>query len=109
MIITYEPSTITLPNITVEDKYIDGVLKARRITANDGYVILDNNEVFIDPETGDEINYYFRQVTVNIRVPFENWGYEAVLESEVPADQIFGGGNDNDHEVMTADEKTKKE
>lgn len=98
--------TITLPNITVEEKYIDGVLKAHRLTAHDGYVMYDTlaeNYEPADPmNPGGEqvrVNYYFRQATIPIRVPFENWGWVAVLESEVDENYIFGGDT-NKPEVM---------
>lgn len=104
----YVPSSsITLPNIAVDEKYVDGVLKAHRLTANEGYVMYDTSdettEPAIDPETGDfivdpetglvvevPVIYYYRQVTIPIRVPVENWTWIAVPESEVPADKIFG-------------------
>ena len=100
--------TITLPNITVEEKYADGVLISHRLTANEGYVIYDTSandvEYETNPETGEDIEipviYYYRQVTYPIRVPVENWDYVAVLESTVDEDYIFGGGDNNDHETM---------
>lgn len=98
MEITYVVSpTITLPNITVEEKYADGVLMSHRLTANGGYVIYDTSDESVEPaidiETGDYIldeegnfvevpvTYYFRQATIPIRVPVENWTWVAVLES----------------------------
>lgn len=103
MATVYQPSTITLPNITVEEMYIDGILKAYRLTANEGYVMYDttatDTEIEIDPDTEEEIEvpvtYYYRQVTYPIRVPVENWTYVAVLESTVDENYIFGGGDTN--------------
>lgn len=95
--------TITLPNITVEEKYIDGVLKSHRLTANAGYVMYDRNAN--DTEWNEDlqeyvpVTYYYRQVTIPVRIPVENWGYEAVMESTVDENYIFGVG-DNNHEVM---------
>lgn len=104
MEITYTVSpTYTLPNITVEEKRADGVLMSHRLTANDGYVMYDRNanDTMRDPETMEEIpvTYYYRQATIPVRVPFENWGMVAVLESEVDENYIFGGDT-NKPEVM---------
>lgn len=109
MATTYVVSeTITLPHITVEEKYNDGVFAAHRLTAHEGYVLVDRNDEpemapQIDPETGDfaidpetglvievPVLYYYRQVTVNKNVPLENWSWEAVLESTVDENYIFG-------------------
>lgn len=105
MEITYTVSpTYTLPNITVEEKRADGVLKAHRLTVHDGYIMYDSNanDTEIDPETMEEVpvTYYYRQATVNIRVPFENWGWVAVPRSEVDENYIFGGSDEPNHEVM---------
>jgi hypothetical protein len=52
-----------------------------------------------DPETGEiipvPITYYFREAVIPIRYPVETWTWVAVLESTVPADQIFGGGDES--------------
>lgn len=103
-VITYEITTdIVIPNITVEKQFIDGVHKAYRLTANEGYVLHSPSlDVEVeDYETG-EIHieqYYYRQCTIPVVRPVSTWDWHAVLESSVPADMIFGGG-DNDHEVM---------
>ena len=103
-VITHEIATdIVLPNITVERQYIDGEHKAYRLTANVGYVLHSPRldvEV-LDPETNEMVleQYYYRQATIPVVRPVSTWDWEAVLESEVPADMIFGGG-DNNHETM---------
>lgn len=104
MVITYAPETdIVLDNITIERKYHDGVHKGYRLTANEGYVLhspsLDAQ--IEDPMTGETVleQYYYRQCFITVAQPVSTWDWHAVLESSVPADQIFGGGN-NDHEVM---------
>lgn len=103
MSIEYRSSNIALPNITVEEKYKDNVLISHRLTANAGYVMYDTsaNDVDYDPETLEPIPtiFYFRQVTIPLRVPVENWTWVAVPESDVPADHIDGGSNNNP-EVM---------
>lgn len=94
---------IKLPNITIERKYVNDVHKAYRLTANDGYSLhspsLDTETE--DPMTGEKSieRYYPKQATVNVVQPVETWDWHAVLETDVPADQIFSGGN-NDHKVM---------
>lgn len=103
--ITFEPATdIVLENITVQRKYVDGVLSSYRLTPNEGYV-LHNPELDVtsfDPITGEEITeqYYYRQANIAARYAVETWTWHAVLESEVPADMIFGDGDNNNHEVM---------
>lgn len=123
MAYTYEnviPSLI--PNTTMYKKIRDGVHTTYAITANDGYVLHDNSAdvIVTDPDTleptGEVIFYYargtktcganydFSPVTVTDENGVEHTAYGsreffARPESEVPADQIFGGGN-NDHEVM---------
>lgn len=88
---------ITLPNITIERKYVNELHRAYRLTANEGYVLhspsLDSE--FFDPMTGETRveQYYYRQATVNVVQPVETWDWHAVLESSVPPDMIFGGGN----------------
>lgn len=105
IVITYEIATdIVLFNITVERKYADGIQTAYRLTANSGYVLHDpeSDEAWKDPETGKTITerYYYRQATIPVRYAPETWTWEAVLESDVPADMIFGGENKPKHETM---------
>lgn len=92
--ITFELATdITLDNITVTRKFVDGVLSAYRLTANEGYVMYDTSEDYthIDEEGNayEEIQY-FRQVTVPKSLAVSDWTYVAVPEADVPTDQIFG-------------------
>lgn len=117
----YETVTPTLiPNTTVEKGFLNGVHKVYRITPNEGYVLHDKARDFevLDPETYEPIGialgystadsscgaaYDFSPVTVTDEngVSFTAYGsreFAARLESDVPADQIFGGGND--HEIM---------
>lgn len=105
MEIVYEIATdIVRENITVERKYIDGVLKGYRLTANEGYVLHSPSlDVEVeDPMTGETRieQYYYRQWNLTAVRPISTWDWHAVPESDVPADMIFGGGNNNDHEVM---------
>lgn len=109
----------SIPNTIVEDGYMDGKHVMYRITPNDGYVLHDSASDMegFDPETGDltgqmvfyyasggatcGANYDFTpvQVTDENGVTFTAYGAQreffARPASEVPADQIYGGGNDH--------------
>ena len=104
MATTFTPETeIVIPNITIERHYIDGVHKAYRLTANEGYVLHSPSlDVEVeDPMTGETRieQYYYRMCSIPVARPVSTWDWHAVPENDVPADMIFGGGN-NDHEVM---------
>ena len=106
MTITYQDVTPVIPNTTMQKTFLDGVERSYLIAPVEGYVLHDKalDWTEIDEFTGEETakqgytggtvgcgaNYDF---TANSREFF------TVLETEVPADQIFGVGN-NDHEVM---------
>ena len=118
----YETMETLIPNTTMR-KYINanGAFRSYLIKANDGYVLHDTardyypmpeNE-YDEPElvlghTGAEVscgyNYDFAthiatDVNGNPVTAYGSREFYAIPTSEVPADQIFGGG-DNDHEVM---------
>lgn len=85
-------------------------LRAYFITPNEGYVIHTNSydTPVLDEETGEEtgetlLGYTTGTISVGYNYNFEENPFEiyAVLRTEVPEDQIFGGGgSNNDHEVM---------
>lgn len=100
----YEPVIPSLIENTTMTKYINasGVFRAYNITPNEGYVLHDNAGNWTDFETGIEYEAYFTGTcSCAPTYDFEANPREfyAVPASEVPADQIFGGVN-NDHEVM---------
>ena len=107
MTFTYEDVNPTLiPNTTMQKRFIDGVHKQYRITPVDGYGVHDSvgNWTEMDPITGEEITkeaYYTGTCTCAASYDFTANPREfyAVPADSVPADQIFGGVN-NDHEVM---------
>jgi hypothetical protein len=121
MAYTYENVTPSLiPNTTMQKRLLNGVHKSYLIAANDGYVLHDKANDYPEFDENMEIigqhlgyaagtvtcgaNYDFSPVTVTDENGVEHTAYGsreffARPESEVPADQIFGGGN-NDHEVM---------
>lgn len=121
---TYEdviPSLI--PNTTMQKRFINGVHKQYVITPLENYVLRDKADdyVEIDPDTleptgrvifhyasggatcGASYDFTPLQVTDENGVTHTAYGAQreffARLASEVPSDQIFGGGG-NDHEVM---------
>jgi hypothetical protein len=82
-----------------------GAHKTYRITPVPGYVIHDNTRDYtdLDPETMEEVEKLgFTRGTVSCAANYDFAAnprdFYAVPETDVPADQIFGGGND--HEVM---------
>jgi hypothetical protein len=109
MVITYEDVTPSLiANTTMQKRLFDGVHKTYLITPNEGYVLHDNtlDECEYDPETGELIRVVNLGYTDNTTTCGYNYDFAAnsrefyaVLRTEVPENQIFGGGN-NSHENM---------
>lgn len=105
----YEDVTPTLiANTTMKLRLLDDVAKSYWITPNEGYVLHDKgmDEEVIDPITNEptgEIKLGFRRSTATCAANYDFTTnpreFYAVLESDVPADQIYGGGN-TEHEVM---------
>lgn len=96
-------TSFNFPHIDIYKRFKDGVQNSWRVYPQEGYVMycLSSDIITtIDPTTGEEITetYYCRMAGLSMRYNFDNFDYIAVLESEVPADRIYGGGND--HEVM---------
>lgn len=109
MAFTYEDVATTLvENTTMRIRLRDGVPYQYLITPNENYVLHDNTYDYIELDAdGNPIEdtrvlgyrtstascAYAYDFTVNPR------GFYAVLRSEVPENQIFGGG-DNNVEIM---------
>jgi hypothetical protein len=108
MTFTYEDVNPTIiANTAMQKGFINGVHKIYTITPNAGYVLHDNvGDLVIEDEiTGEEIKTlaFFRGTCTcgaNYDFTVNSREFYAVLESSVPADQIFGGGDNNNHEVM---------
>jgi hypothetical protein len=106
MAITYENVIPTLiENTTMQMRRSDGVATNYTITPVSGFVLHDKGRDWPDedPETGEEtIKLGFTRGTATCGANYDFTAnpreFYAVPENEVPADQIFGGGND--HEVM---------
>lgn len=101
MVITTPMENTLIPNTTMCEKYIDGILKGYSITANEGYVLHDKALDWenVDGLTGEILSsgpgYTRATVTCGSTYNFTTNPREfyAVLESEVPADSIFGETN----------------
>lgn len=69
-----------------------------------GYVMYDPNrhDIEIDPDTDEEIpvTYYYTSKALPLTFNFNNFPWVAVLRSTVDENYIFGGGDNNDHEIM---------
>lgn len=122
MAFTWEdmPSTL-IPNTTMQKRLQDGVARMYKITPIEGYILHDKGRdmPIMDEETLEEvgiklgytdsyttcaISYDFSTVTVTDENGVQHTAYGAREffarpASEVPADQIFGGSN-NDHVTM---------
>ena len=92
------------PNITVYDRFKDGVLNGWKVVVNEGYVMYcsTDNYTEIDPETGHEIPviYYYTQSGLPLTYNWNNFAWVAVPRDSVDENYIFGVGDNNDHEVM---------
>ena len=107
----YVPVTAYYDN-TIQQAYYDNntnELLVYDIAPVSGYVLHDNTRDFEMPDFANnpdvfifKLGYTRGSTSVPADYDFEANPRElyAVLESEVPADQIFGGGDNNDHEVM---------
>lgn len=119
---TYEdviPSLI--PNTIMQKKLGDGIHRTYTIKAIDGYVLHDKTRdyEYINPDTDEWIPkrgyttamstcqaaYAFTptEITIDDGTVVTAYGareYFAIPENDVPADQVFGGGNNNNHEIM---------
>ena len=107
-IITYEDVIPTpIANTTIQKRLADGVHRQYVVAPIDGYVLHDNRGCWttIDENMGEEVTlhaFYSGNCTTGATYDFVANPYEfyAVPETEAPADQIFGGGANNNHETM---------
>lgn len=97
-------TNFNFPNIDIINIYKDGVLNGYEAKPQEGYVMYDTNDetVEINPETGilEPVTYYYTLAGFPLAYNFDNFSWVAVPRSEVDENYIFGGGDDNDHEVM---------
>jgi hypothetical protein len=97
-------TSVNFPNISIYNRLRDGVLAGYKALPNEGYVMYDRNanDTEFNPETGEEmpVTYYRTIALLPLNANFDNFPYVAVLRSEVDENYIFGGGDNNDHEIM---------
>ena len=104
-----------IANTIMQKRFIDGVFKQYTIKAVDGYVLHDNTLDYqsTDPETGEPlfdengnelITLGYATGTKTCAASYDFVAnpreFYTVPENTVPADQIFGGGNEPEHEIM---------
>lgn len=102
----YEDVNPTLIANTTMQKVIrveDNVHRTYRITPNNGYVLHDKDLDFTTPEDYETYIAGYTTGTCTCAASYDfavnPREFYAVPADSVPADQIFGGG-DNDHETM---------
>lgn len=107
MAYTYVPSAEhnIYPNLTVYDRFWNGTEPdGWRVNANEGYVFYDENanNTEIDPNTGEEktVIYYYTVMALSYRYNWANFALVAVPRASVDENYIFGGGGNNNHEIM---------
>jgi len=104
----FKPTDYNFPNLTIESGWkVENENETHinyRLTANEGYVFYDTTEsnTELDPETMEEIpvTYYYTLAYLHKNFNFNNFPYIAVPRNSVDENYIFGGGNDDEHEVM---------
>lgn len=104
MAYTYENVIPTLiENTTMQKRLLNGVHRTYMITANEGYVLHDKDLDFTTPEDRETFIAGYTTGTCTCAASYDfavnPREFYAVPADSVPADQIFGGG-DNDHETM---------
>ena len=91
-------------HIDIYRQYNDGVQYGYKVLAQDGYVFYDTTatDTELDPDTMEEIpvTYYYTIRLLSMRYNMGNFSLVAVPRDSVNENYIFGGGGDNDHEVM---------
>ena len=95
---------IVFPNINVYRIFKDGVLDGYEVKTADVYVMYDTaaNDTELDPDTMEEVpvTYYYTIMSCPKTKDFSNFTWVAVPRDSVDENYIFGGGGDNNHEVM---------
>ena len=96
--------SFSFPHIDIYQTLRDGELRSYVARGQEGYVLYNPNanNTEMDPDTMEEVpvTYYYVSVGIPATFNFDNFPYVAKLRSEVDENYIFGGGDNNDHEVM---------
>lgn len=87
------------PHIDIYRRYQDDEFCGYNVLAQEGYVFYDTtaNDTDLDPETMEEVpvTYYYVRRIITRYYNMDNFSLVAVPRDSVPADMIFGGGNDH--------------
>ena len=87
------------PHIDIYRQYCDGEFDGYKVLAQSGYVFYDTtaNDVTLDPDTEEEVpvTYYYTIRLLTRTYNMDNFSLVAVPRDSVPADMIFGVGNDH--------------
>lgn len=94
----------SFPHIDIYRRYTDDEFCGYKVLAQEGYVFYDttDNNTEIDPETMEEIpvTYYYTIRIITRYFNMDNFSLVAVPRDSVDENYIFGGGGDNNHEIM---------
>lgn len=99
---------IVYPNLLIYRQYEDGEHYGYRLTPAEGYVMYDtrreDTEPKEDPETGEmvemPVTYYYTVAYLSLNTNFDNFPWVAVPRESVDENYIFGGGGNDNAEVM---------
>ena len=87
------------PHIDIYRQYCDGEFDGYKVLAQSGYVFYDTtaNDVEYDEELDAEVpvTYYYVRRILTKYYNMDNFSLVAVPRDTVPADMIFGGGNNH--------------
>lgn len=97
-------TNFNFPNIGIYNVFnSEGNLLFYEAIPNEGYVMYcTTQEAYEEDEYGNlvPVTYYYTCASLPLTYNFSNFSWVAVLRSEVDENYIFGGGDDNNHEVM---------
>lgn len=87
-------SNFILPNISVVDHYADDILVAYELTPAEGYVMQHIGDNIMSVNKPDSVDLerkkeYYKFCSICVGVPVEEWGWEAVEQTDISSEQIF--------------------
>ena len=106
---------LVYPNLEIYRRFKDGVHSGYRLIPCEGYVMYDITRTDTEPlldENGNQVwdddgnpaevpvTYYYTVAYLPRVYNFDNFPWRAALRSSVDENYIFGGGGNNDHEIM---------
>ncbi len=97
-------TSFSFPNIDVYKRFRDGEHVQYKVVPQEGYVIYNTTEEHWEQDSPESepylVTHYYTAAYLTPNYNFDNFPYVAVLRSEVDENYIYGGGDDNDHEIM---------